>query len=115
MEKRLDRLEEKMDQVIDKQVELAVHTAENTASLKEHMQQTIEVRKQTQILGDMFMALKEDIDNKFQIASQQNEQRVKPIEQFIYGVKVIGWFVGVMSTAFLLLDKLGILKLLFKI
>jgi methyl-accepting chemotaxis protein len=66
---RLERIENKVDKLNDKLQENAIHTAENTASLKEHMQQTIMVReelkeaqKQTQAVISYVKSVEDRID-----------------------------------------------------
>ena len=56
MSDRLERIENKLDMVVEKLSDVRVETAANTASLKEHMEQTILVREQTEALKTALVA-----------------------------------------------------------
>lgn len=92
-----ERLEIKIDKI-------AKDTADNTASLREHMQQTLEVRKQTDILTALFKSNREE-----------TERRFKPLETFkdrcIYSCHCIAY----AATALYGAKELGILDFLFNI
>ena len=103
-DERLARLEDKLDIHYDKLTSLAINTAENTASLKEHMAQTAEVREQTRLLKEYVDTVKEAFIVK-----------VSKIEVFIDRAKFSGVILGWLATAVLLLDKLGFLKSIFHI
>jgi len=99
MEDRFDRLETKIDVMSEKQTEFAVAmaslagaTQNNTASLQEHMSQTNEVKKQTQMLFEGLRTMKEDFDT-----------RLKPTENFVDRAKFLG-----AVAAFVLSTVLGL-------
>lgn len=108
---RFDRLEAKQDALMDKLSELAVQTADNTASLREHMAQTAEVRKQTDILRDFCkqLYLKMEEDRKTQ------QEEIAPLAKFVdrarYTLFLLPWF-GALIIG---LDKLGVLATLLNV
>src|SRR4051812_9355209 len=101
MEDRLSRLEEKQDSIIEKVGEMAINTAANTASLKEHMSQTVEVRKQTEMLFEGLKDLKEDMD-----------ARLKPLDTFVDRAKFLGAVAGVAGTLLVGAAKLGLISII---
>lgn len=101
---RLNRLEEQQDKLMDKVQEIAISTAENTSSLKEHMNQTLEVRKQTEILQEMFKELKD-----------QTNARIAPLETLAIKAKTLLTYLCYTGTIILAVDKLGLIDLILKI
>jgi hypothetical protein len=97
MEHRLDRMEEKLDKI-------STATIENTASLKEHMTQTLEVRKQTEILTKLYEESK-----------VETEKRLKPLETFkdrcIFSCHIVAY----VATAIYGAKELGLLDFLLSI
>jgi hypothetical protein len=108
---RLNRLETKTDDLLTSMTEVKVTLGENTiqlqantASLDEHKAQTLEVRKQTQILFEGIEALKKDMDS-----------RVKPVEVVIDRIKFTGVILGIFGGVAIGLDQLGILQFLARL
>jgi len=106
MEKRLDKIEQKVDKIAEDVVDVKVSTAANTEALKvynlslqEHMAQTIEVRKQTEILFNGIEALKKEIDG-----------RIKPLEITSDRVKFTGVVLGVLGGILVGLAEMGWLQ-----
>lgn len=95
---RFERLENKLDLLTDKQGMLALATQDNTTSLKEHMQQTAEVRKQTQMLFEGLQTLKENMDD-----------RLKPTETFIDRIKFLGAVITFVMSIVICLYEAGFL------
>lgn len=56
LDEKYDRLEGKQDAIIDRLNDLVIHTSENTASLREHMNQTAMVRQEVEILKTEMIA-----------------------------------------------------------
>lgn len=94
---RMNRLEDKIDNLTEKCERIAIETAANTASLKEHMAQTVEVRKQTDLLRGM-------IDyNK-----TETNTRISALETFKSNLLAIFRTLCYVGTVIYALDKLGV-------
>jgi hypothetical protein len=104
LDSKIDRVETKVDNNTQVLLEVASHTAANTASLQQHMAQTQEVRKQTQMLFQGLEAMQKDA-----------EARIKPIEIVIDRIKFSGVILGTLGGALLGLHELGILPYLLKL
>jgi hypothetical protein len=107
MDNRLDKLENKIDSIMNEQTKLTLATVENTMSLKDHMLQTIEVRKQTELLKDTCVKIVADIDERF--------KEKEPYFRFIDTAKMILSWLGYILLIVLTSDKLGVLDFIFKI
>jgi hypothetical protein len=108
---RLDKLESKLDLLQEKQSNILVATTENTVSLKEHMAQTLEVRKQTQILQDMYSKLCEDVDGRFKAVEQEMKPYLTFVDRAKFIMSIVGWIVTIYFTS----DKLGLFNFFIKI
>jgi hypothetical protein len=100
-ETRFERLETKVDKIADVMVEVKVNTAENTASLQEHMKNNAELKAQTMILFEGIESIKQDTDN-----------RLKPLETMLDRVKYTGVILGVLGGLILGAHELGLFRLL---
>lgn len=107
MDNRLIRLEEKQDALLDKLQTIAVSTAENTASLKEHMAQTIEVRKQTDILKQMYAELHEATFKALNAQRDEFKKELAPVHTFVDRFKFTLTILAYSGSAMLLAEKIG--------
>ena len=99
---KLDKLEAKLDSKFDKLndtlIELVIQTARNTDSLEDHMQQTVEVRKQTGLIAaDLSVHKVEDL----KIHAKVNT--------FMDRFKFLGTILGTSGAILYALHAMGIL------
>lgn len=95
MEKRLDRLETKMDV-------MATDMAEVKTDLREHMRRSLANEESNKLLREYIDAVKESMDKK-----------VEPLATWQDRIKFLGWCIGVVTAGIVTAEKLGLFRLLF--
>lgn len=103
-ERRLDRLEEKQDGLVQTQHVIAVDLAEIKVDLKEHMRRTLATEENNTLLREYIDLYKLEVTAK-----------MKPVETFIDRFKFVGWMIGSLSAGILLAEKLGVLDFLVRV
>lgn len=112
---RIARLELQQDLIVDKLQTLNVTMAENTMSLKEHMAQTLEVRKQTGILTEMFSELKVQTEQALDFQKELLLTEIKPLQKFVDRAKFGAQMICYTGGLILGLEKLGVFAFLFNL
>ena len=110
-DRRLDRIEDKLDMTIEKLTSLAVQTADNTASLREHMAQTMMVREEVKEVQAQTQMVKVSLESHIAKEDATLQSLMKMSDRTIFFGKVT----AVMAAIFMGLWKLGIIARLARL
>lgn len=102
MEKRLDKLEDKIDSLIEKVGDVNIHIAEIKLDLKEHMSRSFANEEANKLTNEALTVYKKETDIKV-----QKFEAVLDRASFLFSV------VTALGGVLIFLDKMGIIDYLF--
>lgn len=109
MQELFERLDTKIDNLNDKVADLTVKTAENTLSLQQHMEQTIEVRKQTIMLREYIDVVKDTLAKSIEDHNKEDLKFHQSVRDDKNKIKWTIYLAGGMFSAIAILNKAGYL------
>lgn len=108
-DQRIDRIEDKIEKLSDGLNELNVTLARNTTSLEEHMKQTAEVRKQTELLRVYIDNVKDSLVLSINSHTKDDEAFHQEVRDSRLKIKMLLWVCGVLGTSVFALMKSGLM------
>jgi hypothetical protein len=97
---KYDKLEQKVDRILDDTNQTKVDMAEVKTNLSEHMRRTLANEESNRLLKEYIETFQKDVDN-----------RIEPLDQFRDRIKFLGVVIAAAGSVFMFMHELGLFKL----